>query len=1825
MEPIAIIGMGARFPGSADVGEFWSNVRAGLDLITFFSAEELLAAGMPADVVDDPSFVRASARIPGYDEFDAGFFGMSPREATFLDPQQRAFLEVCHSAVEDAGYDPFAVPGSMGVYGGVGYPTYGFDNLRGEQSPANEGLIALLNGGDYLSTRVSYKFGYTGPSMTILTACSSSLTAVHLACSALWVGDCDLALAGGVNIDPALIYGYWFVPGGVRSRDGHCRPFDVSAGGTVFGQGAGVVMLKRLVDAVADGDEVRAVILGTAVNNDGSDKVSFAAPSVSGQVGCIRDAMASAEVSPDEIGYVEAHGTGTALGDPIEVSALAEAWQGVSGAALEPGSCLIGSVKSNIGHAVQAAGVAGLIKLAFALRHQEIPATANFTEPNPKLELDKTPFAVASQLTPWPAGRAGRRVGALSSLGAGGTNAHLLVTEAPVAQPTPAQGRPRLVVFSARSETAVTELGQRLAGHFESVADAAFEDSVTTLQRGRRQYPARRAVVAADWQEAVRALSSPQPADGAPAEAGPIAGVAGSARPAVAFAFPGQGSLFAGMGRQLYADDSVFRAAMDECLSACGDRGSLLAELWRHDAEPDQLSDTAVAQPLLFAVEYALARAWQAVAGPPDLVLGHSVGEIAAATIAGVFDLPTAARLVIERGEAMASMPGGGMAALFCSADSVIGRLPEQVSLAAVNSATETVVSGPRDALEALLAELRADGIRSRVLRTSHGFHSPAMAEAAERFEQALAAVPLRSPELAMISAATGRLLSPDQARDPHFWAAQLVTPVWYARALECLADSGTRLVLEMGPGAALTALARGAGGFDGSARTAMAVLPRHKQGGSGTERRALLRALGVAWTLGVPVDWSVVDHDWPALRTSVPGYPYQRQRHWIDHDEPAPGIGAAHQGEHAPMPTTARTDSAWPDGLAAEPAPPGGEHQEIPAEVPPFATLTWIEQPRPVVGQRRAGSPAVALLPADPELALRVIVALQQAGLRVYPVRMDGEINAEDGDFHARPGHAEDLHAVFEQLARAGISPAFLVHALSLEHWAAVTAATAADQLDQTYFSLLALAQQAARAGSGPSASVLVLTSRSVDIAGGEPVDPVKATLHGQLRTMLLEERTMRGLLVDLGPGVAEEDLVEEVRSFTDASAQAGDPVVGLRGSRRWVRLEVPLRPAQDARPPIRRKGTYLITGGTGGLGLAVARGLARTGLQPSLVLLGRTGLPAGSDLEHSLAAGDPRVRRLHDAVTELGRHGCAVRVIGCDVADFRAMRRALDVVSAHLGPIHGVLHLAGLPGDGMQLLRSPEQAAEVLRPKVAGTLLLHELLAERGPLDFFVTFSSRASLSGLIGSGDYAAANAFLDALSGTGSALPGTRQLSINWPSWAHVGMAAGAIAQAPAGPGHQLSWETTLDAVGTWALNEHKLDGVPVLPGTAHLDLVVRAFRELVQPCAAAILVQEAVFHRPLVVRESCLFRVELRKDGPGWAFRSESVRDATPTLHVSGRIEWHASPPRRVDLDGLRAAFAGADSLDVHAVGGQTFSLGPRWAALTEVLRVGQQKLVSIELAARFADDLTVHPLHPTILDCATGIARDPAEGSYLPFMYRSLLLRGNLPGAVISHVRRRAAGSDSIVADIDLITPDGAVVAEVEGFAMRPFDPAMLDKPDRAATIAPPESPVVAWPATATGVDPDEGVRLLLDLLAARTPAQVAVRPFEHGRPVPLDAARAPAAPFAPAPAAAAALAGLPVSAQAGVPAAVSASPQRVGTIDDVMATVREIWEQTLGATDFGNDENFFDLGGSSLSAIELMTRIRDRLGVELSIAILLDSPTIESLAKELVRQGGGA
>jgi len=865
-EPIAIIAVAGRFPGAADVEAFWANLCEGRESITRFSPQDL-DPSIPASLCNDPAYVAARGIVDGVEDFDAAFFGMSPREAELMDPQQRIFLELCWECLERGGYTPDRHDAPVGVFGGMYHATYFQHHLTHRPDLIEKlggFLVSLANEKDFLATRVAHKLNLTGPAVNVSSACSTSLVAICQAVAALRAGQCDMAIAGGASITCPPRSGYITQEGSMLSPDGHTRTFDAQARGTVFSDGAAVVLLKRWSDALSDGDDVLALIRGIGVNNDGGGKASFTAPSSEGQAAVIAMALADAGVDARSISYVEAHGTATPLGDPIEIEGLTTAFRQHTD---DCGYCAIGSVKSNVGHTVIAAGATGVIKTALALHERVLPPSLHVQATNPKIDFARSPFVVNDTLRAWPESPLPLRAG-VSSFGVGGTNAHVIMEAAPARAPSDAAQGPQLLFLSGRTPSAVTTSAARLADHLAHHPQANLADVGSTLLHGRKAFAHRACVVATTTEEAVTRLREFS-----------AASIREAAKPApgAVFLFPGQGSQYAGMGKALYESEPAFRAAIDDCADAL--RSELGFDLRDRlfDSDAAALRETSLTQPATFAIEYALAKLWLSMEITPVAMIGHSVGEFVAAVIAGVMSLADGARLIARRGRLMQSMPHGAMLSVRLGADALRARLPDTLSLAAENSPNASVVSGESAHVDAFRLQLEAEGIACRLLQTSHAFHSAMMDPALEPFRAEVASVALSAPNITIISTLTGEPLNTAEATSPDYWTRHLRGTVRFSPALLTQLDGQPRVFIEVGPRNALSTLAR-----QHAASRQHAVVPTLADGAA-VERAAWVGAMGELWSAGLPVAVCALDRRANRRRVRLPTYPFERKRHWVE------------------------------------------------------------------------------------------------------------------------------------------------------------------------------------------------------------------------------------------------------------------------------------------------------------------------------------------------------------------------------------------------------------------------------------------------------------------------------------------------------------------------------------------------------------------------------------------------------------------------------------------------------------------------------------------------------------------------------------------------------------------------------------------------------------------------------------------------------------------------------------------------------------------------------------------------------------------------------
>ena len=1330
---IAVIGMAGRFPGARDVEAFWHNLRNGVESITTFSPPELEAAGVDPALLRAPGYVPAGAILDDFDRFDAAFFGLAPRDAEVLDPQHRIFLECAWAALEHAGCAVESYRGLIGVYGGCGTNTYYLRNLASHPElleTVGGFQLGISNDKDFLCPRVAYLLRLTGPSVTVQSACSTSLVAVHLACQGLLGGECDVALAGGASIVAAGKAGYLYEEGGILSSDGHCRPFDARAQGTVGGSGAALVVLKRLADALADGDHIHAVIKGSAICNDGAQRAGFTAPGIRGQARVIRAAQALAEVSPDSITYVEAHGTATPLGDPIEVAALTQAFR--AGTPRRQ-FCALGAVKSNVGHLDAAAGVTGLIKTVLALAHRELPPTLHFERPNPELDLASSPFYVSAALAPWPGDGGPRRAG-VSSFGLGGTNAHVIVEEAP---PPPASGPSRphqLLLLSARTPTALAAAARDLARWLRAHPAASLADVAHTLQLGRHAFAERLATVAATPDEAAAALEALDPRR-------VIAGAAEAGERPVAFMFPGGGSQHPDMGRDLYRTEAVFRDEVDRCVAALAPplQRELRAALYPEDGDAAEaarrLRRPDVALPALFVTEYALARLWMSWGIRPRAVIGHSLGEYVAACVAGVVSPEDALALTVFRGRLMSELPGGGMLVVELSGPElgpILARRPS-LSCAAVNAPRQCVVSGPGPLLDEVARELDAREVRVHRVAIDVAAHSALVAEVMPAFQDFVAGLDLRAPDLPLVSNVTGTWIQPGEATDPAYWARHLRETVRFADGLDALLRDvpGTAL-LEVGPGRALSGLAalQDRRPAPGALAASLPHASDPRPAGA-----VVLASLGQLWTQGVRVDGPAFWAGQQRRRVPLPTYPFERQRYWI---EPA---GADPAGAAAP-----RAPDRAPD-----------RSPERRAALRDFFYLpSWRRTlPPPPAAARSLAPPRRPWLVLCDRLGLghRLAARLRDLGHEVICALAGDRAGALDADRYVLdPRDPRQHRALLAHLADQRRLPERIVHALGL----LPGDASPEEARDLGYESLIALAQALHHHAPGAPLRLDVIANRLHDVTGTDEIDPWRAAVLGPCKVLPQEHPEIACRCIDLDlddPGADLDRAAAQV--LAELATDPGEPVIAYRGRARLIQTFEPV-PIDDATPrarALRPSGVYLITGGLGRIGRFLAGRLAET-LRARLVLVSRT--PAGDR---------------QGAVRALEAQGAEVLVIAADVRDPDAMTAAVDQAVARFGALHGVIHAAGVttgPSIRCPLHELTRDDSDLqLGPKLAGAQALAEALRGR-ELDFCLLFSSNAAVLGGLGFAAYAAANLGLDAFAARQSRGP-VPWISATWDGW------------------------------------------------------------------------------------------------------------------------------------------------------------------------------------------------------------------------------------------------------------------------------------------------------------------------------------------------------------------------------------------------------------------------------------------------------------------------
>ncbi|WP_413003710.1 amino acid adenylation domain-containing protein [Paenibacillus sp. 1P03SA] len=1355
---IAIIGLAGRFPGARNIGEFWNNLRQGKESISFFSDDELAEYGFDRELMKRPEFVKAKGVLDEMDHFDPAFFGYTPDQAAIMDPQVRLLHECAWHTLEDAGCDPQRHAGSIGLFAGV---TNNFhwlsqlsDRLHGNLSDMFE--VDSLNDSYTVSTRISHKLNLKGPAISLQTACSTSLVAVHLACQSILNGDCDMALAGGASIVLPHKSGYLYQEGMVKSPDGHCRTFDAKAKGTIGGDGVGFVALKSLEAAVADGDRIYAVIKGSAINNDGSRKVGFTAPSVQGQADVIARAQEAAGVPAESITYVEAHGSGTTLGDPIEIEALTKAFLTDKTA-----FCRIGSVKTNIGHLDAAAGVAGLIKTALALHYRQLPPSLHYETPNPNIDFANSPFVVNTALTDWRSDGYPLRAG-VSSFGIGGTNAHVIVEEAPV-QEAPGKGRAdQVLLLSAQTPAALDSMTANLGVYLKEHPSANLADIAYTLQTGRRPFKYRRMLSCSTVEEAAAALIPA--ADRASFDTRKvISGTAAEERGSIVFLFSGQGSQYINMGKGLYETEPVFREEMNRCFRLYLEiTGTDMKKTLYPDAQGETtaaalaLNQTKHIQPAMLMLEYALARLLLSWGVKPDAMIGYSFGEYTAACLAGVLSLEEAMRLIILRGELMQQVPPGGMLSVPLPEQDIKPLLSGSLSLAVVNGPS-CIVSGPDEEIAAFEQRMKASKYVCMRLPVSTAAHSSLLHEVAEPFAEAVRKVSLNPPQIPYVSTTTGNWITDEEATDPGYWTRHMTDTVRFADGIKRLVEQQGRLFVEIGPGQDLTLLARR---YIDTERGQQAFNLMRPEQNSIPDTSLLVNRIGRLWLYGQSVDWRAFHGEEPRPRVSLPAYPFARQRYWI---ESAAGI-------------------SLPAGSPASKIQgAGGKVAKQPDMSDWFYVPTWKkEQLLPGSASINANLAGNWLVFADENgLAADIIQSLAKCGGQIVVVTAGEHYEQIAARQYTLNPKSEDHYIkLFTDLKAGGILPDLLLHAWGIsapssrdsgEAWLRATQ-------ERGYYSLLYTGKALKKQASGHEVRMWVLTDNMQAVAGESVLYPEKATVLGPCRIIPQELPHVHCHSIDLNlPKAGSWQRDRLIRRLLDEFGAARfELAAAYRDNERWVLGYEPVKVAEPEAeaPRLRQGGVYLITGGLGYIGQVLAGHLARS-VRAKLVFTSRSPFPPHEQWEQWLAEHGPEntVSVQIGKLQQLQSQGAEVLVFTANSSDQEQMKEAIRQTEAAFGPLNGVIHTAGMTGEAAfrMLEETDEELSEQhFQAKLYGLLVLDQVLADK-ELDFCLLASSLSPMLGGLGFTAYSAANHFMDAYVHVRNRRMPAAWTSINWDGW------------------------------------------------------------------------------------------------------------------------------------------------------------------------------------------------------------------------------------------------------------------------------------------------------------------------------------------------------------------------------------------------------------------------------------------------------------------------
>ncbi|MEC5144147.1 SDR family NAD(P)-dependent oxidoreductase [Chitinophaga sp. 212800010-3] len=1772
---IAIVGLALRFPGADNSEQFWEHLVSGDEMVKHFSNEDLDKLGISERMYNKPGYVKVVAKAPSYkDYFDNHFFSYTPEEARIMDPQTRIFHELCWEALESAGFAKDIIKSKIGIFGG-GSSSFSHElmnNLTGRTPEIGHFNAIRLANKDYMCSRVAYALNLTGPCYSINTTCSTSMSAIHLATRAILTGDCKMALAGGVCIFSDKARGYLYEEGGVLSKDGHCRAFDAASSGAYFAEGAGVVVLKRLKEAVEDGDTIQAIIKGSAVNNDGHRKVGYTAPSVEGQKEVIRLAHKLARVSPSTISMIEAHGTGTPLGDPIEIEALRQAFDST-----ERNYCAIGSVKTNIGHLDTAAGIAGLIKTILALKYRSIPASLHFHTPNPKIDFTDSPFYVNNICRKWENIQLPRRAG-VSSFGIGGTNVHLVLEEAPTFQKLPqVMDSLQLLPLSAKTKKALQQSQRNLGIFLSAQEDISIGDVSYTLQEGREEFNHRMFILASGGTDAANIL-------GGQGDEIHTRKTSESKRVPV-FMYPGQGSQYVGMAGELYDKLSVFRTAVDKCLQLLST--SLATDIKRviMAAGDIDVTETRLTQPLLFVIQYALSSVLITLGVKPVVMIGHSLGEYVAACISGVFCLEDALKIVEKRGLLMQQSQVGSMIAVSLNEEEIQPYLLSGVALAAVNGRRHCVLSGSHENIATVEKLLEADNVVQKKLHTDRAFHSELMNEVLEEFEELLTGVKFSRPEIPFISGLTGTYITATEATDALYWVQHLRHTIRFGDGLQALESLKDKIFIEVGTSKALSSYVRESA--EGKGNPEIVSLLRHPRE-KVSDMAFFLKAVGSLWLSGHKINWMSCRTGEKAGKIPLPTYPFERKRFGDDKDV-ADLIRELLQNN--------QTDNV-----------PGN------AFVP-----SW----------KRTGRLPVGNIDKRPVLFtgknnwLNKLLSSSFLQQQVSPVVVRySNRNEQINDLYDI--NTDDLNAVdtlFGNFKASGFIPRLIL--LDILYVAAPGDGLKEEAYSHAMSSLLqviAICKSFNAIFPGEETALRIVLNNACEIIGNDLLLPVHAGLHSLAGVINSEYQNISCSVIDIDLLPKEESaalLFDELLILPEEKPTVC--TTGIRNGFRWLPFREPIVWGRTNATESELPTHVLITGGLGGIGLAVAEYFAGRSVE-NITLVSRTELPDPASWDHWMAVNpemDPvcvKIRR----ILHLKSYGINIWHFSADVADKERVEEVVATAASLSGcPVDAVIHAAGIPSRRIIERTTTAEMDRQWKAKVKGLMVLNQLFAEERLL-FFINFSSISSIDPGIAQAGYSTANAVLDAYIYANGLKQCANVKTINWDTWKEVGMAVESsgdkysyLQQVKLYPAHPLIQYVATDIEedvvfvsnfrpeAMWILDEHRVfSGLPVFPGTGYI--------ELIQAVVSAMGYNRSIIISNLFLTDPMVFQtgdskvvktiVTVRDHCLGVKIISRTANHETAEVHhASAEVSVLQAPVmvnrQLSDLIDLLEKKTWINQQELTST-----EFGPRWNNLQWISLGEGEGMAGLQLPAMYSGDIGPYKLHPALMDIAIAFLyfHVKEDKQYLPYCYEEIIITGTLTQYIISHAVLRSDRTQGLVFDITIWNEQEEVVVVVSGLTFVPYIPGKSSGSEKKSISGKSKTP---------------GESLSLHGLSTAEYLDIFQNFLYHNYPhVAIRTSRPPAKNS---------IASSPETEEAGMDEMSEREDMSTPYVAAVTATEKQLtleWEKFFGINRLGTADDFFELGGDSIMVSIILSRINKLFAVRISLTQFFNNATIAKL-----------